>query len=227
MPHRHIHANFALVRRMRGIWRVLALANCRRNDCVSADHLPPTSLAKTTNLALPCSPDSSGYARSFLRRALSRAAPSSPAHRACGVPSRRRGETSVVSRATCAPWNNGNPSATTSRRRASTRSMGNKSKSLTMTFVVTLAPASRHTCRRALQSEPPTSQDTCLCATRTVVAKDVKETVTPAGAGGRREREPEASEKQHPVSRGVDPRHSGGWEASVRDTRQRASLRSI
>ena len=110
-----------------------------------------TTLARTTNLALPCSPDSSGYARSFLRRALSRAAPSSPAHR---VPSRRRGETSVVSKATCAPWNS-DPSVTTSRRRASTRSIGNKSKSLTMTFVVTLAPASRHTRAAALSKANP------------------------------------------------------------------------
>ena len=105
----------------------------------------------TTNLALP---DSSGYARSFLRRALSRAAPSS-AHCACGVPSRRRGETSVVSKTTCAPWNSGNPSATTSRRRASTRSMGNKSKSLTITFVMTLAPASRHTRAAAFSKANP------------------------------------------------------------------------
>ena len=99
-------------------------------------------------------PDSSGYARSFLRRALSRAAPSS-AHCACGVPSRHKSETSVVSKTTCASWNSGNPSATTSRRRASTRSMGNKSKSLTITFVVTLAPASRHTRAAAFSKANP------------------------------------------------------------------------
>ena len=190
---RHIHANFALVRRIRGI--CLGLANCRRNDCVLADHLPSTSLAKTTNLALPCSPDNSRYARSFLRRALSRAAPSSPAHRACGVPSRRRGETSVMSRATCAPWNNGNPSATTSRRRGIDAVHGQQVQ--IPHHDICLAPASRHKCGRALQSEPPTSQDPCLCATRPVVAKHVEWTATPAGARGQGEGEPQAAQEQH------------------------------
>ena len=85
---------------------------------------PPTSLAKTTNLALPCSPENSRRARS------SRRPPSSPAHHTCGVPSRLNRETRVVSTTTCAPWNCSRPSATTLRRRASTLFIGNKSKTL-------------------------------------------------------------------------------------------------
>ena len=63
--HRHIYTNFALVRRMRGIWRVLALANYRKNHCNPTHH--------HHHLA--------GQDFPPLRRPL-RAAPSSPAHRA-------------------------------------------------------------------------------------------------------------------------------------------------
>ena len=39
--------------------RALALASCRKNACVSSDHLPPTSQARTTSLARPKRPVSS------------------------------------------------------------------------------------------------------------------------------------------------------------------------
>ena len=143
MLHRHIHANFALVRRMRGIWRVLALANCRRNDCVSADHLPPTSLAKTTNLALPCSPDSSGYARSFLRRGSEQSGAifaNHNAHVGCHL-------VAEVRRVLCPeqPVRHGTMAIHLRRPPdvGHRRGMGNKSKSLTMTFVGDLPT---HTC---------------------------------------------------------------------------------
>ena len=55
--------------------------------------------AQTTNLVRPLRPWSSGYVVSLRRLAVSRAAPSTLAHRGCGVPSRRNGETNVVSTA--------------------------------------------------------------------------------------------------------------------------------
>ena len=58
-----------------------------------------------TPLLLPRRPERSGYRSSFLRRAASRTAPSTSAQRGRGAPSRRNAETSVVSTATCAPWN--------------------------------------------------------------------------------------------------------------------------
>ena len=89
--------------------------------------------------------ESSGCTRSFLLRARRKAAPSSQARRLCGVPLRLNGDTKVVSTAICAPWWSGRPSATTSSRRASACGSGNRSKSLTSTFVDTRAPASRRT----------------------------------------------------------------------------------
>ena len=164
MLHRQIHANLALVRRVRGSSRDFARASCRRKDCVSEDHRPPTSPARTTNLALPWAPESSGYTRSFLLRAAREAAPSSLAQRLCGTPLRLKGDTRVVSTASCAPWKSGRPSATTSNRRASARSGGNRSKSRTSTFVDTRAPASRQTRAAALSRAYPRRPSTPACA---------------------------------------------------------------
>ena len=157
MLHRQIHANLALVRRVGG-------ASCRRKDCVSEDHRPPTSLARTTSLALPCAPESSGYTRSFLLRAARKAAPSSLAQRLCGTPLRLKGDTRVVSTASCAPWKSGRPSATTSNRRASARWGGSRSRSRTSTFVDTRAPASRQTRAAALSRAYPRRPNTPACA---------------------------------------------------------------
>ena len=53
-----------------------ALANWLRNDVVSMDMRPSTSMPRTTRRALLLGPTSSGYVRSFLRRALSNTTPS-------------------------------------------------------------------------------------------------------------------------------------------------------
>ena len=42
--------------------RALALAICRKNACVSSDHLPPTSQTRTTSLAPPQTPSQFGGA---------------------------------------------------------------------------------------------------------------------------------------------------------------------
>ena len=65
-----------------------------------------------------------------------------------------------------APWNSGKPSATTSIRQASTWSIGSKSKSLTITFVVTIARASRHTRAAALSKAHPRRPRTPASAQR-------------------------------------------------------------
>ena len=59
----------------------------------------PVSAANTTRRARPPSPTNSGYVVSFLRRASSRATPGRLAPPLLGLPSRRRGDTNVVSRA--------------------------------------------------------------------------------------------------------------------------------
>ena len=75
------------------------------------------------------------------------------------MPSRLRADTSVVR---AAPPNNGSPSATTSNRRLSIRSLGTRSMSRTMTFVRTHAPASLQTRAAAFSNgNPSLPQNPC------------------------------------------------------------------
>ena len=53
VPHLYNHANLKRDRMARGAFLVLALANCLKKSRLSSDHLPPTSLARTTNRARP------------------------------------------------------------------------------------------------------------------------------------------------------------------------------
>ena len=142
-----------------------------RSWAVSADHLPPTSAPRTTRRALPPSPASSGYVRSFLLRAF-RAAPSMVAALGRAVPSRRTGDTVEVSMVSCAPGHSVRPSATTSSLRPSNLLCCARSMSRTNTLVDTRANASRQTwgcC--TLQHELPSLQNSCLCACCSMVSK--------------------------------------------------------
>ena len=112
------------------------MGECRKKSWASSDHRPPVSQAR------PNSPVNSGYLRSLVRRAWSRAAPFRVAHCLRGAPSALTGLTKVVSIANCAPWKRGKPSATTSRRRSSNWPPGKRSRSWTLMLVDTLAPAS-------------------------------------------------------------------------------------
>ena len=126
----------ATMLRPRGTDSAFALDKATRNCAVSADHLPPTSAAKTTKRALLHSPVSSGWVLSFVRLAAASATPALVAAPGCAVPSLLRADTCVVSMA-CAPRNVVRPSATTSRRLLSMTSNTARSMSLTKTFVVT------------------------------------------------------------------------------------------
>ena len=87
---------------------------------------------------------SSGYVRSFLRRASVKAVPAyCPALRR-GRPSLGRGETMVVSTASWAPPQIGRPFAITSMRRSSCLWMWSRFKFVNKVLMVTRAPASRH-----------------------------------------------------------------------------------
>ena len=94
-PQRRRHA---CCTRLRNKWfslRFLALARRDKKVLVSSDHLPP-STAKTTSFARARHPSSSGYRRSFRRRATPSATPSISAARPTGVPSLWRAHTNVV-----------------------------------------------------------------------------------------------------------------------------------
>ena len=137
----------------------LAWARCRKKSWASSDHRPPVSQARTTKRARPNSPVNSGYLRSLVRRAWSRAPPFRVAHCLRGAPSALTGLTKVVSIANCAPWKRSKPSATTSRRRSSNWPPGKRSRSWTLMLVDTLAPASlQNACGTTLQRKPPTSE---------------------------------------------------------------------
>ena len=139
-PHSRKPISCSIARSMPSSSRDIARASCRRKACVSKDHLPPTSLARTTSLALPCAPESSGCTRSFLL-------PTTTTVRGA-VPSQRRNQCgvhcdlcSVAERKTVC--DNLQPTSICVWS-------GNRSKSLTSTFVDTRAPVSRLTRAAAL-----------------------------------------------------------------------------
>ena len=125
LPQRRRHA--CSTRRLKGgvSNRALALANSLRNDTVSGDHRPPTSpgpAAGTHELG----------ARDFLPPPHDQRHSIDVGCVSLAEPSRCKAETKVVSKASCAPPNNGRPSVTTSRWRPSWTSGALKSKSLTI-----------------------------------------------------------------------------------------------
>ena len=152
---RILQACSTLFLKIGGSERAFARAKMRRNVCVSSDHLPPTSPAKTTRRARERRPTNSGCVRSFLRRAWAKMMPSMFAVPGLAVPTPRMGDTRVVSIASCAPPYRGNPSTRTSNRRASWAFGRARSISLTMTFTATLPPASRQTRAAALSTANP------------------------------------------------------------------------
>ena len=126
-----------------GTSRTFAVAKPRRNRAVSSEKLPPTSPASTTRRALPRSPTNSGKRVSFRRLATWRHTPLTAAVRCFATPSLVKGQTKVVSTASCAPWKRSSPSTTTSSLLVSNWSTAPRSKSRTKMLVRTLPPASR------------------------------------------------------------------------------------
>ena len=129
-----------------GAVSALALARHLKNSAVSADQRPQ-SLQPVRQAALGLHPPPiPGCVASFVLRACFSATPRRRAAPRLVVPSRRKGDTISVSMANWAPWNKANPSAMTSILRPSNPLILAISKSRMKTFVVTLAPASLHTC---------------------------------------------------------------------------------
>ena len=221
-PHRRLQAVSALLRRTSGALRDFARDRAVRNWRVSEDHRPATSPPKTTKRHLPSSTDNSGYVRTLRLLAALSAAPSLEAAPALAVPSLLMALTRVASMASCAPPNNGRPSATTSRRRPSSRNpedpcrrhvSGHSGTSFT-------AYASHH----ALHGEAPPTQHPCHCESCTVVAKDVEWTATLAVALWQGEWEAKTAEQQNTETLYLNPEQPVCGATGERDGRQRASL---
>ena len=133
-PQRKCQDCWARARMILGKDRTLARARRLMKQRVSSDHLPPTSAAKTTSLALPCVPESSGYVLSLR--------PSEVAHWRCGTPSARE-EKPELCQWPAEPRGKRATPLTSSRRPPSTPPRGAKSRSRTKMLVETRAPASR------------------------------------------------------------------------------------
>ena len=187
--HLSLHACSApLLRKKTGSHLARAFARRDRNSLVSSDHRPPTSPARTTNRALQRGLTSSGLVLSFLRLAATKTAPSTWAARGCAEPSQCKADTSVVSTASWAPPNKGNPSAKISIRLLSSGSGSAKSKSRNMPFVTTLPPASLQMRAPALSTaNPRRPKNPALAHAARWWPKNVERTATPTltcGEGG-------------------------------------------
>ena len=201
-----------------------ALASDPKKVRASSDHRPPTSAATTTSLALPPSPDISGYVRSFRRLASVRATPSYGSAPGRAVPSRVRADTRVVSMASCAPPCKGSPSATTSCLRLSMRCGGHRSKSRTITFVRTRAPASRHTRAAALSSGNPLLPRTLPLRKLHGGGQGCREDGHTGSCEWTEEGKVDTSEQQNAERLGVKSRCLGGQERHERGRQERARL---
>ena len=129
------------LRRMWGNALAFVWAKRRRKVVASGLHRPPVSMARTTSLHL-LERRSSGYVRSLALRASWSAAPAYWPARLRGWLEEVKGDTRVVSTASCAPPHNGSPLAITSILLSSCRLMWSRLRSLRRVLVVTLAPAS-------------------------------------------------------------------------------------
>ena len=159
---REARAAWTECRRMAGACLALDLARRRMNVAASWLHLPPTSMARTTNLHRR-DWRSSGYVRSLLRRAVWMAAPRyvPPCRRGC--PSRVNGETNVVSIANWAPPHRFKPLAMTSIRLSSWRRRCSRLRSATRVLVVTRAPASQQMVAAARSKGTPRPRKIPAC----------------------------------------------------------------
>ena len=152
--HRERSEASTALRRMLGTALAFVWAKRRRKVVASGLHRPPVSRARTTSLHR-LERRSSGYVRSLDLRASWSAAPSYWPARLRGWLDEVKGDTKVVSTASCAPPHNGSPLAITSILLSSCRLMWPRLRSLRRVLVVTLAPASRQTLAAALSKDIP------------------------------------------------------------------------
>ena len=134
------------LRRMLGTALALVWAKRRRKVVASGLHRPLVSRARTTSLHR-LERRSSGYVRSLDLRASWSAAPAYWPARLLGWLDEVKGDTKVVSTASCAPPHSGRPLAMTSILLSSCRLMWSRLRSLRRVLVVTLAPAPRQIAR--------------------------------------------------------------------------------
>ena len=125
---------------------------------------------------------------------------------------RARGETNVVSIASCAPRHKLKPSAT-SNLRPSKALNSPRSMSLTHTFVATRAPASRQICAAAHSKGNSLLPNTPVSTRCAMVAKHVELTATSAGAQSEGKGQVEAEAKQEVERLRVEPGDPGRRES--------------
>ena len=117
------------------------------------------------------------------------------------------------------------PSANTSTRRSSKRLGGTMSMSWILTFVVTLAPASRQTRAAADSTAKPRLPKTPATAHAARWWR-IEWTATPASTAGRREREPQTAEEENMEHLRVETGLARHWATRERNAGQRSALRT-
>ena len=142
----------------RGLWQINAGTSASR-----ATTFQQLSLPRPPSGARCLGPTSSLYVRSLRRRARANAVPSLLGAPLIALPSQCRADTKVVSTTNCAHPNRGRPS-TTSKRRASLTLEAAKSRSRTITLVVTRPRASRQVWAAALSTAKPRLPSTPVLA---------------------------------------------------------------
>ena len=155
---------------------------------------------------------------SFRRLALTNATPSRWAAPGRAVPSARTGDTRVLH-----PPKRGRPSATTSSLRPSSAGCATpRSKSRTMTLVVTRAPASFG--RGHLHREATSCKQTRPW-THAMVAKGVQRAATTTDGNTRRERQAETAKQQQAEQVRLDASVKARWRSGQSSTGHGTALR--
>ena len=153
-----------------GIW-----PSPKRPPDVSADHLPPTSTPRTTRRDLAPGPTNSGYLRSFLRRATTKATPSASAAPRLAEPSPRRAtdQSGINGQLdACMQWQSVNddfqapPISCRDPNKVQFPDQ-NICRNTTACFTA-------NSCHHAFQSVTPFAQNPCPCARCAVMAKRVE-----------------------------------------------------
>ena len=170
---------------------------------VSSDHLPPTSAAKTTSLARPCVPESSGYVLSLQRRLQSS---SLAMWDSISVQGRDQscvnGQLSPVNGQPLCDHFKATTVNTTHQVQVPHENIGGDTSS----------NLTADACRSRLQREAASSKHPRSRARCAVVAKDVERTATPAGTRRKRER------KTTSRGRTAQDKSGGRWSGRRRNS---------
>ena len=178
----------------------------------SALERPSVSIPSTTSLARP-DPVNSGYVRDFAWRASRKAAPA--VWRWClrGWPAAVKGETNVVSTASCEPFHKGRPLAMTSMRLSSCWAVCVCVEVSDEDVCADCGPCfSAHACRCSFHAEGTGPEGSGSRACCPVVSEGIQRLPASAHGWGEGEWKPKATEQKDTEVTGFENELRVGWE---------------